>query len=226
VVIEHNLFDDLSWKTAATGGIVHTTDTETHNDHIQLFGGNGTVIRWNGFHGRFARQYAHWFVTDPTTEPYTTVALHSLTDGGPYQHIPDRDLISGSPSANHLINGVPSNESTGRYNSDDCANIMVNYGPDSTKTPCTELVIEDNWFYGGNFSINGGGNLKGTVNTRMYASVKRNKFSRDQGSQGSGGNNTQTINFQAGWGAAFFDIGTGADANVYMDNNAPVTVRI
>jgi hypothetical protein len=227
VTIQQSWFHDFAWFSAATGGIVHPSDTETHNDHVQNFGGRGTRLIGNYFDARFARQVGHWRTTTPT-EPFTTVALGSLGSGfpgfdGPFQHIPDRDLTEGSPSfGTGIINGVPSNEENGRYNWDDCANLMI--GDELGAT--VEMVVTDNWFRGGNYSINGGGNTNPGGGAYL-GDFLRNKFTRDQGSQQSGGNTTQTINFQvAGWTAANWDVPTtGADKNYYEDTGAGITVR-
>lgn len=208
VDLQQSYIYDMAWWTASTGGIVHPTDTETHNDGIQHMQGLDSIIKWNTIDSRFAKQYGHWVVTNPNVEPYVTVPLHSLPDGGPYQNIPDR----GTGSA-----------ATGRYNWDDQSCLMIG---DEEGKPTYRLVFEDNWLYGGNFSVNGGGNSNpgGGV---ILGSIKRNKFDRTQGNQGSGGNTTQTINFQlGGWSASTVDIPlTGPDANVYMDDGSPVTVR-
>jgi hypothetical protein len=208
VVIEQNYIHDLSWWTAASGGVVHPIDTETHNDCIQHQGGGGTIIKGNTLDARYGRQYAHWFCTgDPQVEPYTSVALNSLGDGGPHQPLPDRG--SGS-------------EATGQYNYDDVAGLMI--GDEVGYS--FNLSVTDNWFIGGNFAVNGGGNANpgGGV---FLGEFKRNRFTRDQGNQGGGGDTTQTINFQgAGWTSSDADVPlTGADKNYYGDNNADITVR-
>lgn len=206
VVIEQNWICERAWWTAATTGIIHPSDTESHNDDSQHQGGGGTIYRGNRFGGSYARQWAHWYVTNPLVEPFTTVTLGSLSDGGPYQAIPNRG--SGT-------------DATGRYNYDDIACLQI--GDEVGYS--FNLVVEDNWFYGGNFAINGGGNTNpgGGV---ILGSFKRNRFARNQGNQGSGGNTTQTINFQGGgWSGFYTAPTTGADKNYYMDDGAAVTVR-
>jgi len=203
-VIEANWIHDLVWWTAATSGVVHTTDTETHNDGIQHLGGTGTRIVGNFIDAAFSRQRGHW-ITTTLTEPYSSVALHSLPDGGPYQGIPDRG---------------DGNEANGRYNWDDDACLMIgaNYGYTAA------MVVEDNWFYGGNFSVNAGGNPYPGSGVNL-GSFKRNRFDRKQGSQGAGGNNTYTLALLGNW-AGHCDIPlTGSDANVYENDGAYITVR-
>ena len=205
VVIEGNYIHDLGWWTGATTNVVHPSDTETHNDCIQQMGGRGTIIRGNSLRAYFARNYGHWRVVgDPRVEPYTTVALNSLADGGPFQAIPDR--ASGT-------------EATGRYNWDDLAAIMVNNNVGDSN----DIVITDNWMYGGNYTLNAGGVAQsGALN---FGTVLRNKFSRDQGAQSSGGNNTITIQLGSGWtGWVTSGVGT-PDANRYFDG-AEVNFRI
>jgi hypothetical protein len=208
VVIEQNYIHDLAWWTAATGGVVHPSDTETHNDVIQHHGGGGTIIKGNTLDARYGRQYAHWWCTgDPAIEPYSPIALGSLGDGGPHQNLPDRG--SGT-------------EADGRYNWDDLACLMI-----SDEVGYTfDLSVTDNWMIGGNFAVNGGGNANPGGGVEI-GEFKRNRFSRDQGNQGSGGDTTQTINFQGGgWTSGDADIPTsGADMNYYEDNLAAITVR-
>jgi hypothetical protein len=207
VVVEQCWLHDPVWWTAAAGGTVHPSDTETHNDMIQQFGGLGTSIRGCTIDARYARQKGHWFVTNPAVEPYSTVALHSLGDAlnGPNQTIPDRG--SGT-------------EATGRYNTDDIAALMIN----ATSGYSADFVFEDNWVIGGNYAVNGGGNPNpgGGVN---LGSFKRNKFSRDQGTQGSGGNTTYTLAFLGGWAGAVDAPTTGPDANYYVDDRSLIQVR-
>jgi hypothetical protein len=209
VVIEQCYLHDMRWWTAATAGVVHNSDTETHNDIIQHFGGNGTVIRGNSMHAAFMRQSGHWVVTNPNVEPYTTVALHSLADGGPFQNIPDRGT------------GV---EANGRYNWDDDAILMIN----NTQGPSTGFTFDDNWCYGGNYAINGGGNAN-PGGGAFLGNFRRNKWDRTQGDPGTGGtpggDTSHTINCGGTWGGFVNAPTTGPDANYYMDNLHPITVR-
>jgi hypothetical protein len=197
---------DLAWWTAATGGVVHPTDTETHNDIIQQFGGDGTQILGCHIDASFARQYAHWQVTNPNVEPYTTIPLGSLSDGGPFQTIPDRGT---------------GNKATGRYNWDDDAGLMIN--KTTNNGSCTGYIFDDNWCYGGNFFTNGGGNpWSSGLHLGFF---RRNKFGRDQGNQGSGTGNGHTLDFGGTWSGHVVAPTTGVDANVYEDDGSPITVR-
>lgn len=204
VVIKGNWIHDMAWWTAATTGIVHPSDTESHNDCIQVQGGLGTVIVGNTLDAMFARQYAHWWVTSLATEPYTTVALHSLTNqgeaGGPYQTIPDR--ASG-------------NDASGRYNWDDLSCIMVNANVGDS----AQFVITDNVCRGGNYAVNAGG-----VNYNGYdfGDILRNTFDTKQGAQSSGVPNTYTIQLGTGW-AGHVNSGAGTvDANRYFGTDVNV----
>lgn len=205
VIIQQSYLHDMAWWTAGTAGVVHPSDVETHNDIIQHFGGGGTQILGNALHGQYARNYGHWFCTGSiTAEPYTAVALHSLGDSlnGPNKGLPDRG--SGT-------------EATGRYNWDDIACIQIGDEQDTSEN----LIVHDNWFYGGGNAISGAGNAN-RAGTSL-GSWKRNKFDRSQGNQSSGGDTTWTMGLGPWTGQA--TIGAGADANVYMDNGHPVTVR-
>ena len=205
VVVRQSYIHDLSWFTGPAPGVVHPTDTETHNDDIQHQGGTGSVIEGNALVGRFARQVGHWRTTG-STEPYTTVALRSLPDGGPHQPIPDRGTGT---------------EATGRYNHDDLACLMI--GDDVG--PTYELTFSMNWCYGGNYAVNGGGNAPYDADVRLGTMVM-NRFDRSQASQSSGGDNTQTINLGGSVWAGRVVSGAGTQyANRYMDNGHEINVR-
>jgi hypothetical protein len=209
VVIDQNYLRGLSLMTAVNTGVVHPSDRYTHNDLIQHFSGSGTMIRGNRFDAHYARQVGHWVTTTPT-EPFTSVAQGTLPDGGPWQPIPDRG------------NGT---EATGRYDWGSIVAIQIGRQTLSGNIVCSsDLIIEDNWFYGGNFAINGGGNTK-TAAFNNLGRFYRNLFDRKQGSQGSNGN-TFTFGLQGGlWSASTADIPTtGPNANLYMDGGT-VLVR-
>lgn len=208
---------DVSWWTGAAPGDVHPTDTESHNDLIQIVGGNGLDIRGSTLFATYARQYAHWMVTDPNTEPYSSVALHSLADGGPYQGIPQRGITGGALT--------PGTDAGGRYNFDDLSALMINTSTVTIAgTPTTihtmEIVFEDNLVRGGNFAINGGGNANPGGGVSL-GSFKRNAFIDDQGNYGSGESTEtgQTINLQSSpnWVGHVTAPTTGADKNYYVD---------
>lgn len=211
VTIQQTLIHKLARYTAAVNGVVHPTDTVTHNDCVQQFGGRGTILRGNFINASHARQIGHWVcVGDPAVEPYVPIALNSLPDGGPYRNLPDRG------------NG---NEASGRYNGGDHADlscIMIN---DSAGASYDWQVL-GNWFAGGDFTINGGGNQPPAGGGVSLGQFYRNRFYRDQGNQGTGGNGTQTINLQGGtWTSTTADIPTtGVNANKYIDG-AAITVR-
>jgi hypothetical protein len=208
VTIQQSWVHDLAFWTASSTGIVHPSDTNVHADCIEIQGGLGWQILGNRLDAYYSHQYAHWWdVNGGTAEPYSSIALGSLADGGPYQALPDRG--SGT-------------EATGRYNWGDLCPLTIvgNVGVSA------EGIVTDNWFNGGQFSIN-----SGTSNT--YDGVHdlgvfyRNVCSRDQGYQSSGGNATQTFMFRAGtgmWTGHYDAPTTGPNANTYADGQ-PITVR-
>jgi hypothetical protein len=195
-VIRQSRCHDLSWFTAAKPGDIHPTDTETHNDCIQHQGGRGTVIEGNALHaGPFARQVGHWR-TVGDAEPWRTVPLRSLPDGGPFQPLPDRGTGTGAD---------------GRYNWDDQACLMIGDEVGTTH----ELTFTANWCRGGNYAVNGGGNAP--VAGLRLGTFTRNRFDRTQGAQSSGGDRTHTITLGTGWeGRVASGAGT-ADRNTYLD---------
>lgn len=217
--IRFNYIHDLAYWTASAGGVVHPQDPTTHNDAIQHHEGHGTIIQGNAIHGKYARQYGHWFCTgNPAIEPYTSIALQSLAAGnpgygGPFHVLPNRG--SGT-------------EATGRYNvagangEGSLACLLLDNVGGATSY---DLEILGNWFYGAEYAINGGGNAY-PGGGQFLGNFHRNRFSRDQGDQGSGGNGTQTINLQGGgWTGRFSAPTSGANMNYYMDNGAAITVR-
>jgi hypothetical protein len=213
VTIQQSYLHDMCWWTAATGGVVHPTDTETHNDAIQIVGGDGLNVLGCTIDARFARQYAHWQVTNPAVEPYSTVALHSLADGGPYQAIPERGVTGGS-----LTSG---NDANGRYNWDDLSGLMIN----ATQGPTTGITFTDNYCRGGNFFINGGGNPSATG--LNLGSFLRNAFVDDTGNYGSAvaSENGHTFDFGGTWSGKATAPVSGADKNFYLATGNPITVR-
>ncbi|MFC7531497.1 hypothetical protein [Actinoplanes sp. GCM10030250] len=206
-VLEHNYIHDLVWWTAAVPGVVHPSDLFSHNDTLQFQGGYGTVVRGNALHGGpYAKQTGHWRVTNPNTEPYALVPLHSLPDGGPHLPLPDRGTGT---------------EANGRYNQGSQNTVMISSNKD--KIPNYGFTFTDNWLFGGNQSVNGAGNA---YETGLHlGSFLRNRFDRTQGDQGSGGDNTWTLSFGAAWSG---HVTTGAgtpNQNTYLDNGNPVRVR-
>jgi hypothetical protein len=214
-------FGNLGYWTASATNDVHPSDRITHNDAIQHMGGGGTLIRGCTVKGYYRRQYAHWQSSNYPTEPYAPITLNSLADGGPWFGIPDRNIKvpgSGGTLANGRYNTSYSSTS-GQAGS--LASLMI--GDDVGYS--FDLRVYGNWFYGGEFCINGGGNANpgGGVSLGQFY---RNKFARDMGNQGSGGD-PMTLNCQGGgWSAATVDAPTsGANANVYMDTGLPILPR-
>lgn len=208
VVIRQCYIHDLALYTAAAGGVVHPSDVYTHNDGIQHYGGSGTVIWGNNINCFPKKQFGHWYVTDPNMEPYVTVPLNSLPDGGPYQTIVDRGT---------------GNAATGRYYIGSVAGrgsfscLMIN----SSQGQTLDLDVKDNWMYGGGYSINGGI----TRSVGNLGNFRRNRFDHSQGQQSTGGNNTHTITVNPSWsGFCTTNAGT-ADKNYYEDNNVEINFR-
>lgn len=216
IVIEHSWVNKLAYWTDDQVGTVHSSDTWSHNDGIQHMGGWGTQVYGSVIDASFRHQYAHWNTVGASeTEPYTSVALNSMPDGGPWHLLPDR----GTGTA-----------ATGRYNSDSASPVKAisltgflignNVIGGFTHTS-RELIVDGNWFYGGDFGFNGGGFNRGTE-TNQLLTLTNNRFSRDQGNQGAGGDDTFTV---AGFGSGWSSFITRSN-NTYEDNGNPVTYRI
>jgi hypothetical protein len=215
VEVWQSYLHDHAWWTAATGGVVHPTDTETHNDLIQIDGGSGLVVVGSTLLARFAKQYGHWQVTNPNAEPYTTVTLGSLPDGGPFQPIPNRGSTGGSALS-------AGNEGNGRYNWDDTSALLMT----DAQGVVSNVTFEDNLVGGGNFAINGGGNAYAGGGENL-GSWKRNAFIDDQGNYGSGlaSETGHTLDFGGTWAGRVTAPTTGADKNFYLATGNAITVR-
>jgi hypothetical protein len=214
VSVQQCYLHEMAWWTAATSGVVHTSDTETHNDLIQIFGGSGLSVIGNTMDARFARQYGHWQVGDLSEEPYSSITLGSLPDGGPFQGIPQRGVTGGVA----LSSG---NDANGRYNWDDLSGLMIN----ATQGVTTGITFTDNYCRGGNFFVNGGGNPY--VSGANLGSFLRNSFVDDTGHYGSGlsSGTGHTLDFGGTWSGHVTAPTTGADKNFYDATGNPVTVR-
>lgn len=183
----------LIWWTDDVTGTVHSSDKWSHNDGIQLQGGWGLLVIGSLIDGRFEKQAGHWQVTNPNVEPYSTITLFSLPDGGPFYTIGDRGT---------------GNEANGRYNDDartapnkpfslTCFLINNNVGTSR------EITLTQNWFYGGEFGVNLGGFSRPASESpdpAFLIDVSNVRFDRTQGEQGAGGNDTNTVSGAgSGW---------------------------
>lgn len=211
VTCHHFWIDGLAYWTAASAGVVHTSDTWTHNDGFQVFGGFGLEIVGGWIDAKLERQYAHWQSTTYPTEPYSPITLNSLGDGGPWHELPDRGTGT---------------EASGRYNSDSATpvkaisltGLLINNSQGRTR----EIVMTDNWIYGGDFGVNLGGFNYDSTGVSL-GTFHRNRFDRSQGSQGAGGNDTHTFSGAGtGW-SGFINSGAGtSNRNYYEDQgNTP-----
>jgi hypothetical protein len=239
VVVEQNWIHDLAWWTYFQNGTVHPNDTNTHNDPIQHMQGYGTKIRGNTINGEYARQYGHWYVVDPNTEPYVQVARNSLNDGldGPWQDIFTRDVYAPTEGS-----GPNSNSANGKYNAGDLSVMIIGAEPDTNnlKGPSFDITFEDNWCSGGYIAINGNANFRPgspsspvtTYSGENLGSFKRNKFEHNTGAQGGtanlGGTKARLMYWpNSYWSAAYVDIpATGPNANVYRDSGAYIALNL
>lgn len=202
VTIDFCWIHDLSWWSSVGEGVVHPSDTVTHNDCIQHQGGSGTIIRGNRLDATYRRNFGHWWRAS-TTQPYSLVAIGSRPDSSPFQAVPDRG--SGT-------------EETGRYNLTDLSALMVNNNVGNS----TSITFTDNWISGGYIPVNAGGAVR---SSGSLGSFLRNRFSRSPGAQSSGGDNVYTISVDSTW-VGFLTDGAGtSNKNVFDDNSAEVNVR-
>jgi hypothetical protein len=231
VLIQQCLIDQLAYWTATSSGVVHPGDIATHNDAIQHQGGLGTQLVGNAIKGSYARQYGHWLDVDPGgSEPYVGVALTSQAAGAPYYGGPFQAVSTGNTIPENSTTGT---EATGRYNTGGVGSLAALMIGDEVG-PTGDMIVDDNWFYGGDFCVNGGGARNAdtpTGPTGLYdMTFRRNKFDQRQGQpvRSTSSNSTQTINFQQGedtWVGHVTAPTTGGDANLNFNGTA-ITVRV
>jgi hypothetical protein len=197
--IEDSWFHSLAWWTASAAGIIHPSDTATHNDGIQIFGGQGFTMRRTIVEGRYARDYGHWKVTQGqvVTPPFTTVPLNSLGDS---LNGPNQDIFGEGSSQQYAYN--------------DGAVTCIQFGDELGTT--SNVLLEDCVFVGGSYALNGGGNANRAGVTML--TMNNCVFTRDQGKQGSGGNTTYTTALGPWSGQV------SLSNNTYEDGQ-PITVR-
>lgn len=223
------------WTYDATG-TVHPSDVQSHNDCVQVFGGQNPIIRRCKLDSRPAKQYAHWRAVDAqgvelslaaassgAAEPYTFMQAGTMPAFG--------GLKAGAPFAPGVPDRGTGTEANGRYHTDDYAAIM--YSANVGKI--IESEVTDNYLLGGVYTVNaGGGNITPGAGYNL-GTWKRNTFDRSQGEQSSGGDQTFTLMFAGTPAWDTYDIPlTGADANRYtidgaggqLLTGAPVRVRI
>lgn len=218
VIVQQCWIHDLAWWTANTGGIVHS-DTETHNDGIQLQGGTNLQVLGNTIDAYHAHQFSHWWTVgqDPS-EPYNFIAAQSLPSSAPYYGGP----YQGARSYLYANRGTGDNAS-GRYNVGNISALMLNRNQGNVHS----VNVTDNWFNGGNACVNGGlTRLSGEELGVFY----RNKFDHGQGNAGlsitPGSDNTLTFLINSSY-VGHVDGGVGtSNKNIYADNSVEVNFRI
>jgi hypothetical protein len=92
----------------------------------------------------------------------------------------------------------------------------------------SNVSVYENWIRGGRIGINMGSVTR--TSGQILGTTYRNRFTRDQGLQSTGGDSTYTINIDTSFsdssGIAASDCGEGtSDANYYLDNGDEVLVR-
>ncbi|MBW7895504.1 MAG: RICIN domain-containing protein [Opitutaceae bacterium] len=93
-----------------------------------------------------------------------------------------------------------------------------------SRGPISGLTITHNWLGGGKATINQS-NKPGYTITNI-GSIVYNKFSHDQGLQGSGYNDTAAIIRTGSAAATNFNNGNGQPSNVYEDNGVALKIRV
>lgn len=220
VVIDQSWLHGLARWTATAPGVVHTTDTVTHSDGVQQFGGAGTRITDSIIDARPSLGFGHMFVQTPGGVLLTAAQAYALPDSGPWIPAANGSLPDGGPFAapadsSHAARSRPweSNgtglRSQGELNSTDFSCIMMN----SSMGASTDWVVTGNLFYGGQVPINGdGGNPY--VAGKSLGTISGNVFAGDEGTRG------HTIDLDSGWNGHATITG-----NTYLATGAAVTVR-
>lgn len=221
VLIQQSYLHDMARWTASTGGIVHPSDVNTHNDLVQQFGGINTRIIGSTLDARPAMQYAHfvlWRSSD--SHIYTAAEVAALPDNGPFIQVPNGTLADGGPFQPVYVNNGTNSRLLGMLDSPDWSGLMIN----NTQGYSAQFTFDDNLCMGGEFFTNGGGNANpgGGINLGNF---RRNAFTRDQGNQGSGTGNGHTLDFGGTWSGFVTAPTTGTDMNYYLDDGSPITVR-
>jgi hypothetical protein len=221
VILRRTIIRRLARWTAATTGVVHTSDSVSHNDCIQIFGGVGMDIEDCVLDAAPARQFAHLYLRDAAGHVYTEAEAYALADNAALISVPMGSLSDGGPfafpgDATHPPRPLPweSNGtgllSRGALNMPDYSCIMLN----NTQGYTAQHRIVNTLFLGGEYAINGGGNPSSSAPAGVSLGTWTGlRFDRSQGAQG------QTVNFGGTWtGRA-----TVSDCK-YLDGT-PVTVR-
>jgi hypothetical protein len=211
VTIQQCYVHDLAFWTASSNGVVHPSDTITHNDCIQHQGGRGTQMLGNALWAYHSHQYAHWHTVGASeVEDYNFIALQSLASGTPF---------FGGPFQFPVDRGTGTN-ATGRYHLSSIATLMIGHDVGRSGT----MTFHDNWCYGGNFSVNCGVTRNASLGDTSLGSFLRNRFDQGQG-QGTQPHSTQTINVNSTWAGNVTSGAGTADRNFYMADDFEINFR-
>lgn len=214
MVLQDTTIRALARWTAAIAGVVHPQDKVTHNDAIQQFGGNGTIIDGCTIEALWELQYGHLFLQSSTGTIYTAAQAAALPDAGPFIGVPIGSLADGGPFVAPFGSNGTGLRSLGEMNMPQLAGLMIN----ATQGPSTGFKFTNNLCRGGEFFTNGGANpYQSGLDLGIFTD---SVFDRAQGNQGSGTGNGHTIDLGGTWGGHVL-----VARNVYLDNGAPVTVR-
>lgn len=200
VKIHGNYISDLAWLAAESGGIVHPSDVQTHSDCIQIFYNGAEII------GNFLGAY-------PSVVVGTGTPGSGTDTGNPTgwytqaQAEARRAQLLGSS----WTNPVKSYDGISHENGGDVTGMMCNVAAGST---ALNLIVEDNWFGGGNVGVNG----LATNLTDPLGAFRRNRFFADMKTQHAG----RPVGFYIRTSLAATIPTSGADRNVWMDDDTTV----
>jgi hypothetical protein len=199
IIMRRTMIRRLVRWTANATGVVHPSDSNSHNDGIQIFGGLGMDIEDCVFDARPARQAGHLWLMDSSGHVFTEAEAYNLPDTYEPISVPMGSLADGGPFAfagdsTHPARPLPWEDngsgllSRGRINKPDWAAFMFN----SSQGWTGEHRVVNSLFMGGEYTFNGGGNPNpgGGVSMGTYDGLI---FDKSQGTQG------QTINFGGTW---------------------------
>lgn len=220
IILRRTMIRRLTKWTANARGIVHPSDTISHNDGIQLFGGLGMDIEDSVIDARPARQAGHLWLMDSSGHVFTEAEAYNLPDTYEPISVPMGSLPDGGPYAfagdsTHPARALPWEDngtgllSRGRINGPDNACLM--FGTVSQGYTGEHRIV-NTLFLGGQYAFNGGGNPSpgGTASMGLYDGLV---FDKSQAVQG------QTVNFGGTW------TGRATVTNCsYIDGTA-ITVR-
>ena len=163
VLIEACHLGAMAWYWNPTSGIVHPSDTKTHNDLVQNQGGYGMIVRGNYMDARYS----------------TTLGTGTPGSGSENVSGIGYTYAQGVNARYSVVEGggTYSSGKAGAFLGGSIAGLMYTNGG---RGDIYNNTVTDNWCKGGAFFINAGA----SQNVSPWGSVYRNRFTPDQRNAG------------------------------------------